>query len=109
MNTRLSVKNLINTIVPISRFNRGGAGKIFDEVRKSGIKVVLKNDVPACVLLTPERYDEMVRQLEDYELYFEAEKRMKQAEKSGFVTSEEIMQEFGVHPEDLENIDVDID
>lgn len=109
MNTRLSVKNLINTIVPISRFNRGGAGKIFDEVRKSGIKVVLKNDVPACVLLTPERYDEMVRQLEDYELFFEAEKRMKQAEKSGFVTSDEIMREFGVTPEDLENVDVDID
>ncbi len=109
MNTRLSVKDLINTIVPISRFNRGGAGKIFDEVKKTGIKIVLKNDIPACVLITPERYDEMVRQLEDYELFFEAEKRMKQAEKSGFATSDEVMREFGIQPEDLENIDVDID
>jgi len=109
MNMRLSVSDFVNTIVPISRFNRGGASKIFDEVKKTGIKIVLKNDIPACVLITPEKYDDMVRQLEDYELFFEAEKRMKLAEKTGFVTSDDVMRDLGVHPEDLNDIDVDID
>ena len=57
------VSNLLNTMVPISRFNRGEAGKIFDEVNASGVKVVVKNNKPACVLITPEKYEQMMKEL----------------------------------------------
>lgn len=37
-----SVVSAIKNTVPISQFNRGMAGKVFSEVKKSGPKVVIK-------------------------------------------------------------------
>lgn len=48
-----SVISAIKNTVPISLFNRGQAGKIFEEVRQSGAKVVMKNNTAECVLLSP--------------------------------------------------------
>ena len=47
------VPALRNTI-PISLFNKGMAGKIFKSVKENGSKVVMKNNVPECVLMSPE-------------------------------------------------------
>lgn len=110
MNQNPSIKNIINSIVPITRFNRGEAGKIFEEVSESGVKVVLKNNVPACVLVEPERYEEMVESLEDFALYFEAEKRMKNAESRGFISQAQAFDQLGIRESDLEDgMDVDIE
>ncbi len=43
------VMGAIRSTVPISRFNKGLAGKIFTEVRRTGPKVVMKNNVAECV------------------------------------------------------------
>ncbi|MBP5569389.1 MAG: hypothetical protein J6X54_09250 [Treponema sp.] len=43
--------NLEKGFIPISRFNKGQAGQIIEEVKKEGIKVILKNNVPQGVLL----------------------------------------------------------
>jgi antitoxin StbD len=100
----------MSSIVPISRFNRGEASKIFDEVSENGVKVVLKNNVPACVLVTPERYEEMVEMLEDYALFFEAEKRMKNASSKGFISQQQVFDELGLSESDLDDgVDVDIE
>ena len=105
----VSVKKLMNSIVPISRFNRGEASKIFDEVHEHGMKIVLKNNDPTCVLLNPEKYEEMVEALEDYALYFEAENRLKSAQLKGYITSSDIMKHLGIEAQDLEDVEVDID
>ncbi len=42
-------------IVPISRFNKGEANKIFDEVSKDGFRYVVKNNRVKCILLSPEQ------------------------------------------------------
>ena len=39
-----SVMSALRDTVPINQFNRGLAGKIFEEVKKSGAKVVMKNN-----------------------------------------------------------------
>jgi len=44
---------IMNSMVSVSRFNKGEASKIFDEVAKTGIKIAVKNNKPACVLLSP--------------------------------------------------------
>ncbi|WP_313164409.1 type II toxin-antitoxin system Phd/YefM family antitoxin [Sedimentibacter sp.] len=105
----MSLKNIVESIVPITRFNRGEANKIFEEVSEYGTKVVLKNNVPTCVLVDPERYEEMVEALEDYALYFEAEKRMKLAEKEGFISSENVYKELNINEDELDDIDVEIE
>ena len=50
------VTSAIRNTVPITLFNRGLAGKIFEEVKQQGSKVVMKNNTPECVLLSPEEY-----------------------------------------------------
>lgn len=103
-----SIREIMDAIVPITRFNRGEASKIFDEVGARGVKVVLKNNTPACVLVKPERYDEMVEALEDYALFFEAERRSKAGEAKT-LSHADVMKELGIRRKDLEDVEVEIE
>lgn len=40
-----SVMSAITNTVPITQFNRGLAGKIFEDVKQCGAKVVMKNNL----------------------------------------------------------------
>lgn len=103
MQMDLSARQIMNGIVPITRFNRGEAAKIFEEVAASGTKVVLKNNTPACVLMSPEEYMRLSELLEDYALALEAEERIA---KGGSTTSmEDVMRECGITEEELEGAD----
>lgn len=104
-----SVGAIMDTIVPITRFNRGEASKIFDEVATRGVKIVLKNNYPACVLVQPERYEAMVEALEDYALYFEAERRMKSSGTEPAVTYDEAMQALGIDEAEVLGAEVEIE
>ena len=84
------INNIMNQLVPISRFNKGEANKIFDEVREEGVKIVLKNNAPACVLITPELYESMMETMNEYYLICEADNRMKNAVQGDFVSAEEV-------------------
>ena len=106
--TEMSITKLMNSLVPITRFNRGEADKIFDEVNENGTKIVLKNNTPACILVKPSHYEEMIEALEDYTLYFEAEKRM--AVSSGnYISSEKLFSDMDISESDLDKVEVDIE
>lgn len=109
MITNFSISNVVNSLVPISRFNKGEANKIFEEVKETGFKIVLKNNSPACVLLTPEAYEELLETLENYRLFIEAEKRMEKAKTEDFITADKAMQELGIKESDLEGTDVELE
>jgi hypothetical protein len=110
INNNLSMKKLMNQIVPISRFNKGEASKICEEVQETGVKAVLKNNVRVMMLVEPNQYDEMVELLEDYALLFEAEERMKTAEIEGFLSQEQVMEKHNISQADLDNTaDVEIE
>lgn len=106
---KMIINDILNAIIPISRFNKGEANKIFDEVKQSGYKIVMKNNTPACILIAPEKYNEMAEQLENYALYIEAERRMKKAASSDFISEKSLMEKLGIREEDLESVEVDID
>ncbi|MDB0438902.1 type II toxin-antitoxin system Phd/YefM family antitoxin [Clostridioides difficile] len=108
-NRDLLMANMLNTIVPISRFNKGEANKIFDEVKKSGSKVVVKNNVPTCILITPEKYEEMINIIEDYKLLLETENRMKNLTESELIPRDELMEDLNISEKDLEDIEVDFE
>ena len=48
------ISSALRSTIPISLFNRGMAGKVFEDVRRQGAKVVMKNNSPESVLLAPE-------------------------------------------------------
>jgi PHD/YefM family antitoxin component YafN of YafNO toxin-antitoxin module len=105
---KVTTSKLMSSLVSISRFNRGEANKIFNEVDQNGVKVVLKNNEPVSVLMSPAYYEELMEALEDYALYFEAEKRMKVAQDH-YLSSEEVMAELGINDADLDDVEVEIE
>lgn len=107
--SNLSMKNVMDSIVPISRFNRGEASKIFEEVNETGVKVVLKNNVRVGVLVEPEQYDEMVEMLVEYSLLLEAERRMKNVEQGNIISEKQVMEDLEINESDLDHIDVEIE
>lgn len=106
---RISILNIMNSMVPISRFNKGEASKIFDEVESSGTKIVVKNNQPACVLLSPAQYESLMEMLSDSLLYTEAEKRMATNNDSETLSYEAVMEELGITQKELDDIDVEIE
>ena len=58
----LTANKVVNSFVPISRFNKGEAGKIIEEVKRDGIKVIVKNNAPECLMITVEEYDRLVKE-----------------------------------------------
>lgn len=101
MDKTSTLASLINSIIPISRFNKGEASKIFDEVKVTGFKVVLKNNSPACVLLSPELYEEMTKQLADYKLLNEAQNRYNRSDLSNTISHRSILNDFGITNDEL--------
>ena len=103
------IPDLTNTMIPITRFNKGEAGKIFEEVKESGLKIVLKNNSAECILLSPKKYEQMVEMLSDYVLSMEAEQRMIHNDDKENLTHNEMMRELGISSKDLAEIDVEIE
>ena len=109
MLNEISLSNALGAVVPITRFNRGEANKIFEEVRESGCKVVVKNNIPACVMLTPERFKAMVDMIEDQALLAVAESRMEY-NSSDMRSFEDVLAEDGLTLADIDNMeDVEIE
>ena len=97
-----------NNIIPISSFNKEGASKIFDEVKKNGIRYVFKNNLPECILISPEKYEYLLEEIYDLELYIEATERLKEPDQKLY-TQEEVERMFNISKEQLENVEVDIE
>lgn len=106
---QMSVVDMMNAMIPITRFNKGEAAKIFDEVETSGTKIVVKNNRPACVLVSPSQYESLMEILSDYALLAEAQKRLADNDDSGNISHEEMLKELGITDTDLNDIEVDIE
>lgn len=95
------IKQISNRTVSISDFNRGLAGRIFDEVKSKGSKVVLKNNSPECVLLSPDEYSRLMDELEDARDLMLAKSRIESA-KEETISKEEFETRFKVDFDDIE-------
>lgn len=99
-----SVANFIQNTVSITQFNRGMAGQIFEEVKKSGTKVVLKNNSVECILVSPERYLALMEELADAQLLATANARLACSKGKGSISSEELWKQFSVTQEEVDAI-----
>lgn len=55
----INTLRLLNAIIPITRFNKGEAGKIIDEVKQNGPRIIVKNNVPECVMISLDDYSSL--------------------------------------------------
>ena len=56
----MTEKNLLNNLVSVTMFNQGQASKIFNRLQEEKQIVVLKNNVPTAILLSPDEYDRLL-------------------------------------------------
>ena len=106
---QMSTVGMMKKIVPITRFNKGEANKIFDEVQSTGTKIVMKNNRPACVLVSPEQYESLIEMLSDYLLLAEADRRMAANNDAENISHEDMMRSLGITREELDAVDVEIE
>ena len=100
-----NVLSAVQNTVSITQFNRGQAGKIFDEVKKRGTKVVIKNNSPECVLMSPEEYVALMDKLNDAKLLILATERMSHFDPTTLVSQEDIDKRFGITDKELEGFE----
>ena len=100
-----SVMSAIQNTISISLFNRGLAGKIFEDVKKSGAKVVMKNNAAECVLLSPEEYVKLMNEVNDARLLTMATERMSNFDTATLISQEAVDREFGFSVNDLADSD----
>ena len=103
----LRAVNILDSIIPISRFNKGEANKIFTEVKNSGLRIVVKNNVPECVLISPKDYQKMVEEYEDLKLIALAEKRL--ADNAAPISQENMLKSLGLTQSDLDGVEVEVE
>ena len=98
----LNIASAIRDTIPISLFNKGLAGKIFEDVKQSGAKVVMKNNAAECVLLSPDEYLRLIDEVNDARLLSLATERMANFDPAATVSAEALYKELSISQEDMD-------
>ncbi|MBQ4040065.1 MAG: type II toxin-antitoxin system Phd/YefM family antitoxin, partial [Oscillospiraceae bacterium] len=97
-----NITSAIRDTISISLFNRGLAGKIFEDVKQSGAKVVMKNNSAECVLMSPDEYIRLMDEVNDARLLSMANERMQNFNAESLISGEDLYKELGITQEELE-------
>ena len=93
--------NLLQSLVPISQFNKGQAAKIFDRLHSERELIVLKNNQPSAIILSPEEYTRLTEIEENYFLLLEANKRMEDNGNHKSLSFDSVMSNLGISEDEL--------
>ena len=96
--------DILDSLVPITQFNRGQASRIFDRLHSESrlivLKNILKNNQPAAIILSPSEFQRLSEIEEDYTLLLEATRRLKE-DSSSTSCREEVMSELNISEAEL--------
>ena len=92
--------DILDSLVPITQFNRGQASKIFDRLHSESRLIVIKNNQPAAIILSPSEFQRLNEIEEDYTLLLEATRRLKE-DSSSTSSREEVMSELNISESEL--------
>lgn len=70
----------LDNLVSVSELSHGGAGKTPGRVGNNNPIVVMRNNKPAAIVISPDDYRRLTEAEEDFALYLEAEERMKKGD-----------------------------
>lgn len=70
----------LDNLVSVSELSHGGAGKTPGRVGDNNPIVVMRNNKPAAIVISPDDYRRLTEAEEDFALYLEAEERMKKGD-----------------------------
>ena len=92
----------LQSLVSISQFSKGQAMRVFDRLHDEAQLVVLKNNVPTAVLLSPEEFTRLSEIEEDYNLLLLAQERLANGNMDNAISESEVMTSLGITEEEIE-------
>ena len=92
----------LRSFIPISQFNKGQASKIFERLKTEQRLMVLKNNAPAAVILSPEEYYRITEHEIDRELLLIAQERMQGNWEKDCIPFEQALKDCGLTIEEIE-------
>ena len=92
--------DILDSLVPITQFNRGQASRIFDRLHTESQLIVLKNNQPAAIILSPSEFQRLSEIEEDYTLLLKATRRLKE-DSSSTSSREKVMSELNISESEL--------
>jgi antitoxin StbD len=95
--------NLLKSLVSITQFNKGQAAKIFDRLKTERRIVVLKNNAPSAIILSPDEYLRLLEIEEDTILFNLAEQRLADYNLVDGIPFDETLIQLGLTHEDIDN------
>ena len=104
----LSTMNMINSLVPITLFNRGQASKIFDRLKSERQLIVLKNNQTSAIILSPEEYERLSEIEENYMLLTEAQKRLDAYGNEPGIPESTVLEHLGITQSEVDAAEVPI-
>lgn len=94
---------IMNNIVPVSDLTRGKANDIFERIMTGAPAIVVKNNEPTAVMLSPEEYDRLIEDSENLYLLQLATERLADADASRMVSRERALEELCLTQADLDD------
>ncbi len=92
----------LQSLVSISQFSKGQATKVFDRLHNESQLVVLKNNVPVAVLLSPEEFSRLAEIEENYNLLMLAQERLANNNLRNAVSEEDVMASLGITEDEID-------
>jgi prevent-host-death family protein len=103
---RQDFRGALDHIISVSDLGRGKASKVIQSVESSKEQfIVVKNNKPQAIIMSVDEYNELLEYKEELELLLLATKRLKENEESEYSTFEEVMKEFDITEEELDELE----
>ena len=100
----------LRSLISISQFSKGQATQVFERLKNEPQLVVLKNNVPAAILLSPDEFSRLSEIEENYRLMLLAQERLADGNARNARGEAQVMDELGVTEDDIDAAeDVDIE
>ena len=93
----------LRSLVSISQFSKGQATQVFDRLKNEPQLVVLKNNVPAAILLSPDEFSRLAEIEENYRLMLLAQERLDNNNINNARSEADVMASLGITEDDIEN------
>ena len=91
----------LRSLVSISQFSKGQATQVFDRLKNEPQLVVLKNNVPAAILLSPDEFSRLAEIEENYRLLMLAQERLTVSSLEAR-NEVDVMRSLGITEEDVD-------
>lgn len=102
---RMNAATLLDNIVPTSAFSQGKSAKCFEKVADGSPVIVMKNNAPYRVVVTPTDFARMSELEEDNELLSMALARLEANRDKPSLSASEVYERLGIDMEEVAAMD----